>query len=287
MLRQRTISATLIVIATLAAVIAGGWVFFAATLVTALLALDELMRMLNKAGYRPARLLSHLLVVVFFLVALIGAPGRLLGEALLLVVIGPLLSVMWRRNLTGTMQDWAVSVAATLYVGWLAAHAILLRSLPGPLQLDAFLRTDLPLTLGEFQFTSGMLWTLTAILTTWANDTAAFFTGRAWGAHQMAPVLSPKKTWEGAAGGVVAAMATVMLCVAIARLPLDLPLAALAGLALGALAQLGDLAESLLKRQTGVKDAGTLIPGHGGVLDRIDSLLFTLPAVYYLATFIG
>jgi phosphatidate cytidylyltransferase len=286
-LRQRTISATLIVIATLAAVLAGGWVFFAATLVTALLALDELMRMLTKAGYRPARPLSHLLVVVFFLVALIGAPGRLLGEALLLVVIGPLLSVMWRRSLTGTMQDWAVSVAATLYVGWLAAHAILLRSLPGPLQLDAFLLTDIPLMLGSFQFTSGMLWTLTAILVTWANDTAAFFAGRAWGAHQMAPVLSPKKTWEGAAGGVVAAMATMILCVVIARLPLDLPLAALTGLALGALAQLGDLAESLLKRQTGVKDAGTLIPGHGGVLDRIDSLLFTLPAVYYLATFIG
>jgi phosphatidate cytidylyltransferase len=205
---------------------------------------------------------------------------------------------MWRRSLTGTMQDWAVAVAATLYVGWLAAHAILLRSLPGPFRLDAFLLTDIPLMLGSLQldlpsmlgslqFTSGMLWTLTAILTTWANDTAAFFAGRAWGKTQLAKVLSPKKTWEGAAGGLIAAMATVILCVLIARLPLALPLAALAGLALGALAQLGDLAESLLKRQTGVKDAGALIPGHGGVLDRIDSLLFTLPAVYYLATFTG
>jgi phosphatidate cytidylyltransferase len=286
-LRQRTISGALIVVATLAAVIVGGWVFFAAALVTALLGLDELMRMLRKAGYRPARLLCHLLVVVFFLVALIGAPGRLLGETLLLVVIGPLLSVMWRRSLTGTMQDWAVAVAATLYVGWLAAHAILLRSLPEPFRLDAFLLTDIPLLLGGSPFTSGMLWTLTAILTTWATDTGAFFAGRAWGKTQLAKVLSPSKTWEGAVGGLVAAVATVILCVLIARLPLALPLAALTGLALGALAQLGDLAESLLKRQTGVKDAGALIPGHGGVLDRIDSLLFTLPAVYYLATFIG
>ena len=100
MLRQRTASATLIVVGTLAAVVAGGWLFVAAALVTALAALDELMGMLSKAGHHPARLLGHLLVVVFFLVALIGAPGRLLAEALLLAIVGPLLTVMLRRNLT-------------------------------------------------------------------------------------------------------------------------------------------------------------------------------------------
>ena len=287
MLRQRAVSATLIVIGTLAVVIAGGWVFFAAALLTALKALDELMVMLAKAGHRPARLLGHLLVAIFFLVALVNAPGRLLGEALLLAVVGPLLSVMLRRSLTGTMLDWAVSVAATLYIGWLAAHAVLLRALPDPFQVDAFLLTDLPAVVMRLQVSAGTRWALTAILVTWATDTASFFAGRAWGHRKLAPVLSPGKTWEGAAGGLAAAVATLVACALVFQLPLSVPLAAVAGLGLGTLAQLGDLAESLLKRQTGVKDAGTIIPGHGGVLDRIDSLLFTLPAVYYLATFVG
>jgi phosphatidate cytidylyltransferase len=284
--RERSVSATVIVIATLACTLVGGWVFFAGALVVALLALDELMVMLVKAGHRPARLLGHLLVVVFFLVALTGASGRWLGEALSLAVVGPLLSVMLRRNLRGTMLDWAVSVAATIYIGWLAAHAVLLRNLHAPVSLASFLGTDLGSLLGTLSLTGGARWVLTAILVTWANDTVAMLAGMAWGRRQLAPALSPKKTWEGAAGGLLAGIATMLACTAALDLPLSLPLAMAAGAALSVLGQLGDLAESLLKRQTGVKDTSNVIPGHGGILDRIDSQLFVLPAVYYLATFL-
>jgi phosphatidate cytidylyltransferase len=282
-LRTRAASATLIVIGTLLVTIIGGWVFVLAALVVALLALDELMLMLGNVGHRPARLLGHLLVTVFFLVALTGPSSRWLGEAVTLAVIGPLLSVMLRRNLAGTMLDWAVSVAATLYVGWLAAHAILLRMVHAPVTLDAFLLTDLATLLDSYRLPLGTLWVLTAILVTWAVDTAAYATGSAWGRHQMTPLLSPKKTWEGAAGGLVAGLAATIACALVFRLPLSLPAIMLTGLALGVIAQVGDLAESLLKRQTGVKDTGRIIPGHGGVLDRIDALLFVVPATYYLA----
>lgn len=284
MIRARAISATLIVIGTLLATLLGGWVFFLATLVVALIALDELMRMLRRAGFYPARLLGHLLTIVLALIAITGGNSRWIGEALTLVVIGPLLTVMLRRTLVGTMLDWAVSVAATLYVGWLAAHAILLRHLGQAPDLTRFFQTDLAdLARGELGL--GTRWTLLAILVTWAVDTAAFLIGRALGRRRMTPLLSPRKTWEGALGGLVAGLVTAIACVLVLRLPLGLPVAVAAGLGLSVMAQLGDLAESLLKRQTGVKDAGTVIPGHGGVLDRIDSLLFTLPLTYYLATF--
>lgn len=287
MLRQRTISATLIVIGTLAAIAAGGWVFLAAALVTALAALDEFMAMVSKAGYAPARLLGFVLAIAFMLVAQLGAPGRLLGETVLLAVIGPLLTVMLRRNLTGTMQDWAVSVAGILYIGWLAAHAVLLRTLPQPPSPGEFLQTDLMTITATGHLSLGLRWTLAAVLTTWATDTTAFFVGRTWGRHLLIPVLSPKKTWEGAAGGLVAAVLAFVACAMVLALPVGVAVAIIFGTCLGMLAQVGDLAESLIKRQTGVKDAGTAIPGHGGVLDRIDSLLFTLPTTYYFATFVG
>jgi phosphatidate cytidylyltransferase len=286
-LRARVASATPIVVGTLLAVVAGGWLFALAALVVALLALDELMVMLAHAGRQPARLLGHLLVVLLFLVALAGLTGPLLTAAVTLVILAPLLHVMWRRSLTGTMLDWAVSVAATLYIGWLAAHALPLRALGMPPGLGPFLQTDLPALIQGHGLAVGAIWTLTAILTTWASDTAAFFAGRAWGRHQLTPLLSPKKTWEGAAAGLTAATATTLACALVLGLPLSPLLAVAAGLLLGLVAQLGDLAESLLKRQTGVKDAGSAIPGHGGVLDRIDSLLFVLPAAYYLASLVG
>jgi phosphatidate cytidylyltransferase len=150
-------------------------------------------------------------------------------------------------------------MAGILYIGVLGGHLVLLREL-----------------------SQGMRWVVLAAVPTWTSDSAAYLVGVTWGRRPFLPRISPKKTWEGAIGGWVAgAVATVVM-----GYFLGVPL--VHGVALGALLPLGvtagDLAESMLKRQAGVKDSGTLIPGHGGILDRMDSLLFAVPIVYYYLT---
>jgi phosphatidate cytidylyltransferase len=128
---------------------------------------------------------------------------------------------------------------------------------------------------------------LLPLLTTWAGDSAGYFFGSAWGRAKLAPHVSPGKTWVGAVAGLGgSALAAVVLTTWMVggrpALELDVPTAAAIGLLLGAVGQLGDLVESMLKREAGVKDSGSLLPGHGGVLDRVDSLLFSIPAAWGL-----
>jgi phosphatidate cytidylyltransferase len=126
---------------------------------------------------------------------------------------------------------------------------------------------------------------LTVLLVIWAGDTGAYFVGRAVGRHKMAPEISPNKTWEGAAGGFAAswAIGAGMLW------PLGLPpvLWLLFGPVVGIAGQIGDLVESGIKRELGIKDFGSIIPGHGGVLDRFDSLLFAAPTAHFLLTWLS
>lgn len=127
---------------------------------------------------------------------------------------------------------------------------------------------------------NGLIWLIFLLVCTWSSDTGAYLVGRKWGKRKMAPSLSPGKTVEGAAGGVLGSLlAAALVTVFYRELPVP-PVLAL-GVLVGVAAQTGDLVESALKRQTGVKDTGRLIPGHGGVLDRFDSMLFTAPLVYY------
>ena len=134
----------------------------------------------------------------------------------------------------------------------------------------AFLLRDLP---------RGMEWTFLAFFTTWASVTAAYFVGRWIGNRPFAPRISPKKTWEGSVGGWISGIAVGTLMGAVLRLPLLQ--GSLLGLLISLAATGGDLVESMFKRWAGVKDSGRLIPGHGGVLDRIDSLLFSVAVAYY------
>jgi len=151
-------------------------------------------------------------------------------------------------------------MAGILYLGWLLSHFVALRG------LDA-----------------GRNWVFFALFTTFASDTTAFFIGRALGRHRLALHISPGKTWEGAIAGVFGAI-IISLCF-IPPTPFSLPLnygqAILLGLLVSIFGQLGDLVESLLKRNMGVKDSSQLIPGHGGFLDRIDSIVFAGVVVYY------
>jgi len=151
---------------------------------------------------------------------------------------------------------------------------------------SAILLHDSAATPAAFGATAGQHWLLFALSVNWVGDTAAYYVGRRFGRHKLAPLVSPGKTWEGAAASAVAG---VML--AAIYLPLTIPgtspvLAALFGLAANAAGQVGDLAESAIKRGAGVKDSGGILPGHGGVLDRVDSTMFALPVVYALVSWV-
>jgi phosphatidate cytidylyltransferase len=129
----------------------------------------------------------------------------------------------------------------------------------------------------------GFWWLLLAFAITWGNDTIAYFTGVSIGRHKIWPRLSPKKTWEGTAAGWVGAALVSVLIVWATPLEVNLAFAALLGFVGGILGFFGDLSISMVKRQVGVKDSGHFFPGHGGMLDRLDSILFVLPFVYQVA----
>jgi phosphatidate cytidylyltransferase len=151
-------------------------------------------------------------------------------------------------------------MAGILYVGWLLSYLVALRGLD-----------------------NGRNWVFFALFTTFASDTAAFFVGRALGKRRLAPQISPGKTWEGAIGGVFGAIIVSLFFILPTPLTLHLNWgqAILLGLLVSIFGQLGDLVESLFKRNMGAKDSGRLLPGHGGMLDRMDSIIFAGIVVYY------
>jgi phosphatidate cytidylyltransferase len=182
---------------------------------------------------------------------------------LILIVIGSLTSLVMRPTYERALVDWAVSLGLALYLGGLMQFYMPLRALPT--QFPGF-------------------WVMALLVLSWVCDSSAYFVGGAFGRRRLAPAISPNKSVEGALAGLAAAaIVATLVGVALNISPL---LMAGYGLAIAAATIVGDLVESLIKRQTGVKDSGVLIPGHGGLLDRMDSLLFCAPvAVLYLRAF--
>jgi phosphatidate cytidylyltransferase len=160
----------------------------------------------------------------------------------------------------GLFNQWAWMTGGALYIGWILGLLINLRLM-----------------------THGRDWVYLVLIATFASDTLAYFIGKNFGKKKMAPAISPGKTWEGAAAGVFGALIISILftCHTPLQLPLSIGESIILGFLVSLFGQIGDLAESLLKRNTGVKDSGTLMPGHGGVLDRIDSILFAGAVVYF------
>ena len=177
---------------------------------------------------------------------------------LTLAVILPLLWLLLHPQKSGAFTGWAWTIAGILYIGWLLSYFVALRGLE-----------------------DGRDWVFLALFAIFGSDTAAFFVGRALGKHKLAPHISPGKTWEGAIAGVFGGIIISLVLDNLLGLPLGYGGAILLGLLVSIFGQLGDLVESLLKRHTGVKDSGKLIPGHGGFLDRIDSVVFAGIVVYY------
>jgi phosphatidate cytidylyltransferase len=133
----------------------------------------------------------------------------------------------------------------------------------------------------------GLAWIFFMLAVTWLGDTGAYFAGRTFGKHKLYEKISPKKTWEGAIGGAVTAVIGALIVRAIGLPESDLLLCIVLALVLDAAGIVGDLTESMIKRTFGVKDSGRIMPGHGGILDRVDSLLFTSPVLFYALQLMG
>ena len=276
----RWLTAVIVIPIVLVLVWFGGWVAFAGAMLAMVAGLSELHYMIRHAGYhRPLIAISVGLSLLFLVAAMLPAQRLLILEIGLSVAVLAAFPVLFlRQQLEGAIFDWSLTLAMAIYLGWPVSCLLLLRGNdPATIQFLPTFALYLP---------RGSWWLLTTLLGVWGCDAAAFFSGRYMGRHRLAPHISPGKTWEGAAGGLVVAVLATLLCTV---LPLGVPwyLAIVMGLLIGVAAILGDLAESLIKRQFHVKDSGQIMPGHGGMLDRIDSLLFAVIVVFLFAQFIG
>ena len=252
---SRLLVAVVLLPVVLGIVWAGGWWLFALALVGGLAALHELYRMAR--GLHPIVLGGYAGLVLALLGAQLGGLTWVIG-GVLATVPAALLVFFVSSVRQNAVAAFATTLLGVVWIGGGLAYLMLVRDIPD----------------------NGRLLVFTVLLTVFADDTAAFFVGRTIGRHRLAPAISPGKSWEGLVGGTAAGVAVTFFAL-YEQDVVSTGDSLLLGLAIGAAATLGDLFESAVKRDLGVKDSGRLLAGHGGMLDRVDSLLWAGPAAYF------
>lgn len=266
MLAQRLIVAILLIPAGVFAIATGGWLFAAVVVGAMGYAAWEYNQLFTQGGYHPVTTVLISGVVGLVLARQIEqfSGSDLLLAALVIVTMAVQIYQFEKRG-NNSALDFNITLGGILYIGWLGAYLVSVRNLP-----------------------DGLWWLLLILPTCWIGDGAAYFIGSHFGKHKMTQHVSPKKSWEGYIGGVVFGALGCMLLASLwqLRAPAITPLKGLIlGLVISIVSPIGDLGESMLKRGFGVKDTSRILPGHGGMMDRIDSWLWAAAIGYYLILF--
>ncbi len=264
MLLQRFLVALILAPLALLITYLGGIYYLIVITIVLLIAAWECTRIMKKAGYEPAT--PVVLAGVLLLTMSKEFNHRLQVSwiiTFLLLICAGYYALRFERARMESIKDFGGTLIATLYIGWLGSYLILMRSMSG-----------------------GMWWLYLVFLIVWTTDTASYFIGTQFGTHKLSPRLSPNKTWEGYFGGILAGvLAGIGFSLLLRRLGATVSFSPWAGSLLGLLLActipLGDLTGSMMKRMGGVKDSGNLFPGHGGMFDRIDTLLWAMPISYF------
>ena len=227
----------------------------------AALALNEFHRLTVR---RDATLLLFLgIIACVLLVVQATVEMHFLGPLLAGAVVATLMLLVLLPQKERLLADWGWTLAGVMLIGYSLSHAILIRKV----------------------IPDGREWLFSLVLLTFAVDTGAYAMGRLVGRRRMAPTISPRKTWEGAAGGTMAGMGAAVALDAVYGLGVSIPSMLVLGALIAIFAQLGDLSLSVVKRAAGAKESGALIPGHGGILDRVDSLIPAVLVLYYFLVY--
>lgn len=237
----------------------GGLAFLGLILCFALLSINEFYRLMMKRGHVPAFWLGNVITIFFIVFAYYSisrdwAPAH--SAIFTISAIFALMAGVFLKREKDNIVDIALTLLGIVYIGWFFSYFLFIRNMTEH---------------------GGYLFFM--MLTIWANDVVAYLVGSKFGRHKLAPAISPKKTIEGAVAGFVVCLIAAGIFSWIAKLPLYHAL--VLGAIIGVVAILSDLIESLIKRDAGAKDSSNLVPGHGGVLDRMDSFILTAPVVYY------
>ncbi len=272
MFRYRFLSALVLIPLVIGLVILGSGWFLALVAVVLMLAGREYAQIIPNSS---AVLITGL-CWSYLLIAQYGATELVWPvTTIFLLVTLAWATIRFERGAQTAVSDWGFTLAGGVYLGWLGLHFVLLRNI-----------TTSPAS--ESPIDVGLYWASFALSCAWSADTGAYAVGKLWGRHKMAPHLSPGKTWEGYLGGIAGAIVCGGVWILVsdilkANLPpsLNLGHALTAASLVSILTPMGDLGESMLKRWGHVKDSSKLIPGHGGMLDRLDTLLWAAVIVYY------
>jgi len=236
-----------------------GFPFYIIIIIIAMLGLRELYSIAQKQGYKPSYILGTILTLYFIFIAICDVyilNYYIENIIITFIIILSFIIQLFKKDFSKVLSEISITIFGSIYLGYLFSFLLKIKDLP-----------------------NGNYYLISLLIITWSNDVGAYLIGTKFGKKRMFPKISPKKTIEGSIGGIIFSIAGTFALKNWLNLPLDELI--FLGLIIAIIGQLGDLFESVLKRGSGIKDSGTLIPGQGGILDCLDSLIFTAPVFYY------